>query len=113
MRWDFTKSRWSRTAVQPANPAGSTLVHGYHQVLMFGGRSFRLARVFGIPIAVHWSWFLVLFLMIYSLTGYFQEVITGSEDSGAFVLATASALLFFLSIVLHELGHALVAMRNG
>jgi Zn-dependent protease/CBS domain-containing protein len=80
---------------------------------MFGGRSFRLARVFGIPIGVHWSWFLVLFLMIYSLTGYYQEVITGSEDSGAFALATASALLFFLSIVLHELGHALVAIRNG
>jgi Zn-dependent protease len=80
---------------------------------MFGGRSFRLARVFGIPIAVNWSWFLVLFLMIYSLTGYYQEVIAGSEDSGAFVLATASALLFFVSIVLHELGHALVAMRNG
>jgi Zn-dependent protease len=80
---------------------------------MFGGRSFRLARVFGVPIGVHWSWFLVLFLMIYSLTGYYQDVIAGSDDSGAFVLATASALLFFLSIVLHELGHALVAMRNG
>ena len=80
---------------------------------MFGGRSFQLVRVFGIPIGVNWSWFLVLFLMIYSLTGYYQEVITGSEDSGAFALATASALLFFLSIVLHELGHALVAMRNG
>jgi Zn-dependent protease len=70
-------------------------------------------RVFGIPIAVNWSWFLVLFLMIYSLTGYYQEVITGGGDTGPFVLATASALLFFLSIVLHELGHALVAMRNG
>src|SRR5687768_14070219 len=80
---------------------------------MFGGRSFRLVRVFGIPIGVHWSWFLVLFLMIYSLTGYYQEVIAGPEDSGAFALATASALLFFLSIVLHELGHALVAMRSG
>jgi Zn-dependent protease len=80
---------------------------------MFGGRSFRLGRVFGIPIGVHWSWFLVLFLMIYSLTGYYQDVIAGDEDSGAFALATASALLFFLSIVLHELGHALVAMRNG
>jgi Zn-dependent protease len=80
---------------------------------MFGGRSFRLGRVFGIPIGVHWSWFLVLFLMIYSLTGYYQDVIAGREDSGAFALATASALLFFGSIVLHELGHALVAMRNG
>ena len=78
---------------------------------MFGGRSIRLMRIFGIPIGVHWSWFIVLFLVIYSLTGYYQDVLTGS-DSGAFWLATASALLFFLSILLHELGHAVVAMRN-
>ena len=80
---------------------------------MLGARTFRLGRVFGIPIGVHWSWFLVLFLMIYSLTGYYQDVIAGSRDSGAFELATASALLFFGSILLHELGHAIVAMRNG
>ena len=35
------------------------------------------------------------------------------NDSGAFALATVSALLFFLSILLHELGHAVVAIRNG
>jgi Zn-dependent protease len=80
---------------------------------MLGGRSIRLIRVFGIPIGVNWSWFLILFLLIYSLTGYYKDVIAGNEDSGAFALATASALLFFVSILLHELGHALVAMRNG
>ena len=37
----------------------------------------------------------------------------GRDDSSAFVLATVSTLLFFLSILLHELGHAVVAMRNG
>ena len=37
----------------------------------------------------------------------------GSNDSSAFVLATVSTLLFFLSILLHELGHAVVAIRNG
>ena len=37
----------------------------------------------------------------------------GSDDSSAFVLATVSTLLFFLSILLHELGHAVVAIRNG
>jgi Zn-dependent protease/CBS domain-containing protein len=80
---------------------------------MLGGNSIQLVRVFGIRIGVDPSWFLVLFFVIYSLTGYYQEAIPGNDDSAAFLLATASALLFFLSILLHELGHALVALRNG
>jgi Zn-dependent protease/CBS domain-containing protein len=79
---------------------------------MIGGRSIQLVRVFGIRIGVDPSWFLVLFLVIYSLTGYYQDAIPGNSDSDAFLLATASAFLFFLSILLHELGHALVAIRN-
>jgi Zn-dependent protease len=79
---------------------------------MFGGSSIQLMRVFGIRIGVDPSWFLVLFLVIYSLTGYYQDAIPGENDTSAFLLATASALLFFLSILLHELGHAVVAIRN-
>jgi Zn-dependent protease len=79
-------------------------------MLVFGGGSIQLARVFGIRIGVDVSWFLVLFLIIYWLTGYYQDVGAGSN---AFLLATISALLFFLSILLHELGHAWVAIRNG
>jgi Zn-dependent protease len=78
--------------------------------VVFGGGSIQLARVFGIRIGVDPSWFLVLFLIIYSLTNYYEEVGAGSD---AFLLATVSALLFFLSILLHELGHAVVAIRNG
>src|ERR671915_229552 len=78
--------------------------------LVFGGGSIQLARVFGIRIGVDVSWFLVLFLIIYSLSDYYRDVATGSN---AFLLATVSALLFFLSILLHELGHAVVAIRNG
>jgi Zn-dependent protease len=78
--------------------------------VVFGGGSIQLARVFGIRIGVDVSWFLVLFLIIYWLTDYYQDVGAGSD---AFVLATISALLFFLSILLHELGHAVVAIRNG
>jgi Zn-dependent protease len=79
-------------------------------MVVFGGGSIQLARVFGIRIGVDVSWFLVLFLIIYWLTGYYQDVGAGSD---AFLLATISALLFFLSILLHELGHAVVAIRNG
>jgi Zn-dependent protease len=77
---------------------------------VFGGSSIQLARVFGIRIGVDWSWFIVLFLIIWNLSGYYDDVAPGSN---AFMLAVISALLFFLSILLHELGHAWVAIRNG
>jgi Zn-dependent protease len=77
---------------------------------VLGTGSFQLARVFGIRIGVDFSWFVVLFLIIWSLSGYYEDVAPGSNS---FVLAVASALLFFLSILLHELGHAWVAIRNG
>jgi Zn-dependent protease len=79
---------------------------------MFGGGSIQLVRVFGIRIGVDVSWFLVLFLIIWSLSGYYGDLFPG-QDGKAFALATASALLFFVSILLHELGHAVVAIRNG
>jgi Zn-dependent protease len=79
---------------------------------MFGGRSIPLVRVFGIRIGVDPSWFVALFLFIWWLTDYYQSALPG-DDSSAFALATISALLFFLSILLHELGHAVVAIRNG
>jgi Zn-dependent protease len=74
-----------------------------------GGGSIQLARVFGIRIGVDISWFIVLFLIIWSLSGYYEDV---APDSNAFLLAVISALLFFLSILLHELGHAWIALRN-
>jgi Zn-dependent protease len=77
---------------------------------VFGGGSFQLARIFGIRIGVDFSWFLVLFLIIWNLSEYYKDAAPGSN---AFLLAVLSALLFFLSILLHELGHAWVAMRNG
>ncbi len=77
---------------------------------MFGGSSIQLGRVFGIRIGVDLSWFVVLFLIIWQLSRYYDDVAPGSNT---FVLAVVSALLFFLSILLHELGHAWVAIRNG
>jgi Zn-dependent protease len=79
---------------------------------MGGGRSIQLARVFGVRIGVDPSWFIVLFLVIWSLSESYKDVFP-NHDTKAFVLATVSALLFFMSVVLHELGHAVVAKRNG
>jgi len=80
---------------------------------VFGsGGSIQLARVFGIRIGVEPSWFIVLFLIIWSLSGRFGEVFPG-EQTKSYVLALVAALLFFASVLLHELGHAVVALRNG
>ncbi len=73
--------------------------------------SIQLARIFGIRIGVSTSWFLVLFFFIFVLSGYFRDIL-GSDTQG-YVVAVASALLFFASLVLHELGHAVVARRLG
>jgi Zn-dependent protease len=77
---------------------------------VFGGGSLQLARIFGIRIGVDYSWFLIFFLIIYWRTQDYQDAVPGSN---AFLLAVISAVLFFLSILLHELGHAVVAIRNG
>jgi Zn-dependent protease len=81
---------------------------------MFGGGSITLFHVRGIRIAVDWSWFLVLFLVIFWLSRFYGDVLgESSSASGPFALAVVSAVAFFSSIVLHELGHAMVALRNG
>lgn len=81
---------------------------------MFGGKPITLFHVRGIRIAVDWSWFLVLFLVIFWLSQFFGDVLGESSSSSTpFVLAIVSAFGFFASIVLHELGHAMVALRNG
>jgi len=81
---------------------------------MFGGGSITLFHVRGIRIAVDWSWFLVLFLVIFWMSQYYGNVLGESSSATTpFVLALISALGFFGSIVLHELGHAMAAVRNG
>ncbi|HEY1286563.1 MAG TPA: site-2 protease family protein [Solirubrobacterales bacterium] len=81
---------------------------------MPGGGSITLFHVRGIRIAVDWSWFLVLFLVIFWLSRFYGDVLGESGSSTApFVLAVLSAVGFFGSIVLHELGHAVAAIRSG
>lgn len=73
-----------------------------------------LFRIRGIRIAVDYSWFIVLFLIIIWLSAFYKDVLNEpSGSSGPYLLAVASALLFFASILLHELGHAFVARRHA
>lgn len=75
-------------------------------------KTFQLARISGIRIGVGASWFLMLFLFIILVTAYFHRVLGGSQVT-AYLVSVAIVLSFFVSLVLHELGHALVARRNG
>jgi Zn-dependent protease len=81
---------------------------------MLGGKAITLFRVGRIRIEVDWSWFFVLFLFIVWQSQYYGDVL-GEAGSATtpFLLAIVAALGFFGSIVLHELGHAFVALRNG
>jgi Zn-dependent protease len=79
---------------------------------MFGGGSITLFRFRGIRVTVDWSWFIVLFLVIIWMNGNFEDLL-GESGSTPFLLALLAAVGFFGSILLHEFGHAIVAMRNG
>jgi Zn-dependent protease len=81
--------------------------------MLGGGSPITLFHIRGIRIAVDWSWFFVLFLVIFWLSRFYGDVLGESGSSAAFVLAVLSAAGFFGSIVLHELGHAFAALRNG
>jgi Zn-dependent protease len=78
---------------------------------VLGGSSIRLATIFGIRVGVNVTWFVVLFLFIYWLNDAFADTL--SNASLAFWTAVAAAFGFFGSILLHELGHAMAARREG
>jgi Zn-dependent protease len=78
---------------------------------VLGGGSFQLARIFGIRIGVHVSWFVILFLAILWLQRSFETTLHSSTQG--FAAAVLVALAFFGSILVHELGHAFAARREG
>jgi Zn-dependent protease len=73
----------------------------------------KLGRLFGVDIGLHYSWFIIAVLITLSLAQQFQ--LTNPAWSGAlrWGIALITAVLFFASIVVHELSHALVAKARG
>ena len=83
-------------------------------MVCMGAASITLFRIRGIKISIDWSWFLILFFLIFTLSDSYGDLLDESGGSvEPFALAVATALGFFGSILLHELGHAFVALRRG
>ena len=74
--------------------------------------SIKLIEVSGIRIGVDGTWFVMLFLLIFLLSGSFRTALD-SSDGVAYLTTVATVLLFFGSLILHELGHAFAARREG
>jgi len=73
----------------------------------------QLGRWFGVPIGLHYSWFVAAWLITLSLASEFALHNSGWGSATVWSLAVATALLFFVCIVLHELAHATVARLSG
>lgn len=73
-----------------------------------------VGKVFGIRFYLHYSWFLIFAVVTYELAAeVFPANIPRQPSSVYLIMAVVSALTFFLSILLHELGHSLVSQRCG
>ena len=75
--------------------------------------SVKLGKILGIPIGLHTSWFLVFGLVTLSLsTGYIAQEYPQLSTISHWSLGLVTSLLFFGSVLLHELGHSIIALRN-
>jgi Zn-dependent protease len=74
----------------------------------------ELFRVRGIPVRIDVGWLLIFGLIAWSLAaGYFPHVLPSQSPAAYWAQGAAAALLLFVSVLLHELAHALVALRHG
>jgi Zn-dependent protease len=72
-----------------------------------------LGRVFGIKIGLHYSWFLIALLIVVSLSAQFRAASPAWSPGLVLALSFMTAILFFVSLLLHELAHSLVAQSHG
>jgi Zn-dependent protease/CBS domain-containing protein len=74
--------------------------------------SIRVARLFGIDINIHFSWIVIFFFLVTNLSeSFYPDQFPQWSRQKTFVVSAVSALLFFASVVAHELAHSLVARR--
>jgi Zn-dependent protease len=75
--------------------------------------SIRLGKLFGIEIGLHYSWFLIALLITMSVAAQFQASHAEWGSRVIWALAILTALLFFVTLLAHEMSHALVARSRG
>jgi len=77
-------------------------------------KSFFAFRLAGIQIIIDYSWFIIFFLVIYSMAENYFPATQGSFSTPQYwIMGVIAAILFFLSVLLHELAHSFLAMRHG
>src|SRR3954452_23545580 len=78
------------------------------------GEGITLFRLFGFKVRLDWSWLIIAALVTWSLArGAFPDHYLGLPASTYWIMGAVGALGLFASIVLHELGHAYVALKQG
>src|SRR5437667_12887231 len=73
----------------------------------------KLFRIFGIQIGLHYSWLLIAVLIVLSLAGQFAATNPQWGTNIIWGVSILTALLFFATIVIHELSHAAIATVRG
>ncbi len=74
----------------------------------------RLGSVLGFEVRIDYSWFIIFFLILWSLSaGFFPASVRGLSPAGYLAMGTAGTLLFFASLLAHELSHSVVARAKG
>lgn len=74
----------------------------------------RLGRIAGIPVGMNWSLLIAFWLIAWNLAaGRFPREAPGHSVAAYWWAAAIAALLFFASLLAHEVGHALLARREG
>ncbi len=77
-------------------------------------RGINLLRIHGIQITIDYSWFVILFLVIYSMAeGYLPPAEKSRPVPHSWLMGVVAVGLFFLSVLIHELAHTLVSLRQG
>lgn len=78
------------------------------------GSSIKIGRLFGVDIGVHWSWIFIFFIVTWIFaTGVFEEFYPEWSDAQRWSGGAAVSIVFFLSVLAHELSHAIVSNRTG